>query len=109
MKRGESLLREIYKDRVLIVPYIKSGFKLAKKICEMTRNEDWKRLEGMILMHHGIFTFSDDAQTSYERMIYLVSLAEDYLQNKVHWIMLRRKQEKRICSNYPEFVAMFPV
>ena len=81
-KRGEALLREIYKDRVLIVPYIKSGFKLAKKICEMTRNEDWKRLEGMILMHHGIFTFSDDAQTSYERMIYLVSLAEDYLQKQ---------------------------
>jgi len=81
-KRGEALLREIYKDRVLIVPYIKSGFKLAKKICEMTRNEDWKRLEGMILMHHGILTFSDDAQTSYERMIYLVSLAEDYLQKQ---------------------------
>jgi NAD(P)-dependent dehydrogenase (short-subunit alcohol dehydrogenase family)/ribulose-5-phosphate 4-epimerase/fuculose-1-phosphate aldolase len=33
-------------------------------------------------MHHGIFTFSDDAQTSYERMIYLVSLAEDYLQKQ---------------------------
>jgi len=81
-KRGEALIREIYKDRVLIVPYIKPGFKLAKKICEMTRNEDWKRLEGMILMHHGIFTFSDDAQTSYERMIYLVSLAEDYLQKQ---------------------------
>ena len=81
-KRGEALIREIYKDRVLIVPYIKPGFKLAKKICEMTRNEDWKRLEGIILMHHGIFTFSDDAQTSYERMIYLVSLAEDYLQKQ---------------------------
>jgi len=81
-KRGEALLREIYKDRVFIVPYVKSGFKLAKKICDMTRNEDWKRIEGMILMHHGIFTFSDDAQTSYERMIYLVSLAEDYLQTQ---------------------------
>ena len=81
-KRGEALLREIYKDRVFIVPYVKSGFKLAKKICDMTRNEDWKRIEGMILMHHGIFTFSDDAQTSYERMIYLVSLAEDYLQKQ---------------------------
>ena len=81
-QRGEALIREIYKDRVLIVPYIKPGFKLAKKIYEMTRNGDWKRPEGMILMHHGIFTFSDDAQTSYERMIYLVSLAEDYLHKQ---------------------------
>ncbi|MBW2644462.1 MAG: bifunctional aldolase/short-chain dehydrogenase [Deltaproteobacteria bacterium] len=81
-KRGEALIREIYKDRVLIVPYIKPGFKLAKKIYEMTRKKDWKRFEGMILMHHGVFTFADDARTSYERMIYLVSLAEDYLQKQ---------------------------
>ena len=81
-KRGEALIREIYKDRVLIVPYIKPGFKLAKKIYEMTHKKDWKRFEGMILMQHGVFTFADDAQTSHERMIYLVSLAEDYLQKQ---------------------------
>ena len=81
-KSGEALIREIYKDRVLIVPYIKPGFRLAKKIYEMTRNGDWNKFQGMILMHHGVFTFADDAQTSYERMIYLVSLAEDYLQKQ---------------------------
>ncbi|MES0446760.1 MAG: bifunctional aldolase/short-chain dehydrogenase [Desulfobacterales bacterium] len=81
-EKGESLIRKIYKDRVLIVPYIKPGFKLAKNICEMTRNADWKKFEGMILMNHGVFTFADDARTSYERMIHLVSLAEDYLQKQ---------------------------
>ena len=81
-KNGEALIRELYKDRVLIVPYIKPGFRLAKKIDEMTRNGDWNKFQGMILMHHGVFTFADDAQTSYERMIYLVSLAEDYLQKQ---------------------------
>ena len=81
-EKGESLIRKIYKDRVLIVPYIKPGFKLAKNICEMTRNADWNKFEGMILMHHGVFTFADDARTSYERMIHLVSLAEDYLHKQ---------------------------
>lgn len=81
-EKGESLIRKIYKDRVLIVSYIKPGFKLAKNICEMTRNADWKKIEGMILMHHGVFTFADDARTSYERMIHLVSLAEDYLHKQ---------------------------
>ena len=81
-QKGEALIREIYQDRVLIVPYIKPGFKLAKKIFEMTRNVDWKKFEGIILMNHGIFTFADDARTSYERMIKLVSLAEDYLQKQ---------------------------
>ncbi|MGD9333502.1 MAG: bifunctional aldolase/short-chain dehydrogenase [Desulfobacterales bacterium] len=81
-KSGEALIREIYKDQVLIVPYIKPGFRLAKKIYEMTRNGNWNKFQGMILMHHGVFTFADDAQTSYERMIYLASLAEDYLQKQ---------------------------
>ncbi len=81
-QRGHEFIKEIYQDRVLIVPYIKPGFNLAKKILQMTRNANWEKLDGMILLHHGIITFADDARTSYERMIHLVSLAEDYLQKK---------------------------
>jgi rhamnose utilization protein RhaD (predicted bifunctional aldolase and dehydrogenase)/NAD(P)-dependent dehydrogenase (short-subunit alcohol dehydrogenase family) len=81
-QEGETLIREIYKDRVLIVPYLKPGFKLGKRIFEITRNADWKQFEGMILMHHGILTFADDARTSYERMIKLVTLAEKYLRKQ---------------------------
>jgi rhamnose utilization protein RhaD (predicted bifunctional aldolase and dehydrogenase)/NAD(P)-dependent dehydrogenase (short-subunit alcohol dehydrogenase family) len=81
-RKGETLIREIYKDRVLIVPYNKPGFQLAKKIFEITRHADWKRLQGMILMHHGMLTFADDARASYERMIKLASLAEKYLRKQ---------------------------
>ena len=81
-RKGQALLQEIYQDRVLIVPYIKPGFKLAQKIIKMTRNIKWEKIEGMILLHHGIFTFADDARTSYERMIQLVSEAEDYLHKQ---------------------------
>ena len=35
--------------------------------------------EGMILMNHGIFTFDDEARESYEKMIRLVSEAEEYV------------------------------
>ena len=80
--RGEMLIREIYKERVLIVPYTHPGFKLAKKVLQLTQNADWEQLEGLILLNHGIFTFSNDARFSYERMIQLVSLAEDYLQQQ---------------------------
>jgi len=79
-EKGEALVHEIYQDRVLVVPYVKPGFKLAQKILTMTRDVDWENIEGIILLHHGVFTFADDAQTSYERMIHLVALAEDYLQ-----------------------------
>ena len=39
----------------------------------------------MILLNHGIFSFADNAKTSYERMIYLVGKAEDYLKTQKAW------------------------
>jgi len=81
-ERGEKLIQEIYKDRVLIVPYIMPGFILAKKVYELTRNLDWSKVEGIILLNHGVFTFSDDARTSYERMIHIALLADDYLKKR---------------------------
>ncbi|MDL2122660.1 MAG: bifunctional aldolase/short-chain dehydrogenase [Deltaproteobacteria bacterium] len=81
-ERGEKLIREIYKDRVLIVPYVMPGFILAKKVYELTRNLDWSKVEGIILLNHGVFTFADDARTSYEKMIHIASLADDYLKKQ---------------------------
>ena len=34
---------------------------------------------GMVLINHGVFSFGDTARESYERMIELVTLAEEYL------------------------------
>ena len=76
---GEDKIKEIYGDRILIVPYVMPGFILAKKIYEMTKDIDWTQYGGMILLNHGVFTFDDDAKSSYEKMIEIVSRAEDYI------------------------------
>ncbi|NOX91133.1 MAG: bifunctional aldolase/short-chain dehydrogenase [Gammaproteobacteria bacterium] len=76
---GEARVRELYGDRILIVPYTMPGFVLAKVIRELTRGVDWSQLDGMVLMNHGVFSFADDARASYERMIELVTMAEDVL------------------------------
>ncbi len=55
------------------------AFALARTIYTMTRDRDWTECDGMILMNHGAFTFADDAKSSYERMIELVSRAEKYV------------------------------
>jgi NAD(P)-dependent dehydrogenase (short-subunit alcohol dehydrogenase family) len=39
----------------------------------------------MVLVSHGIFSFGADAKESYERMIELVTMAEEYLQKKKAW------------------------
>ena len=81
-KNGERRIKDIYGPDVLIVPYVMPGFMLAKKVFEMTRDVDWQRLKGMILLHHGVFTFANDAKTSYTQMIRLVTKAEEYLKKK---------------------------
>jgi|TARA_B100000315_G_scaffold182629_1_gene171534 rhamnose utilization protein RhaD (predicted bifunctional aldolase and dehydrogenase)/NAD(P)-dependent dehydrogenase (short-subunit alcohol dehydrogenase family) len=80
---GESSLREVYGAGVLILPYVMSGFVLAKQVFEATRDVNWQELDGIVLMHHGLFTFGDDARTSYDKMIELVSKAEQYLGKNV--------------------------
>ena len=79
---GEEKIREIYGDEMLIVPYVMPGFILAKKIYEMTKELDWKQCSGMILLSHGVFTFDDDAQESYQKMIAVVTKAEEYLESQ---------------------------
>jgi rhamnose utilization protein RhaD (predicted bifunctional aldolase and dehydrogenase)/NAD(P)-dependent dehydrogenase (short-subunit alcohol dehydrogenase family) len=79
---GEEKIKELYGDKVLIIPYIMPGFVLAKLIYDMTRDVNWSELEGMVLMNHGLFTFSDDAKKSYEKTIELVERAEKYLEKK---------------------------
>jgi len=71
---GEALCAEIYDGRASVVPYIMPGFALAKKAAEVY--EAAPKVEGLILIKHGIFTFGASAREAYERMIELVTLAE---------------------------------
>lgn len=80
--RGERLVREIYGERVLVVPYVMPGFELARTIRSLTRDMDWAALDGIVLMNHGVFSFADEARDSYERMIRLVDEAERLLESR---------------------------
>lgn len=80
-EKGEEILSYLYGSRVLLIPYSMPGFDLAKMIYNMTQGVDWQQLDGMILLNHGVFTFNNGAKQSYEKMIELVSQAEDYLSD----------------------------
>lgn len=82
---GESVLAQLYGEDVLILPYVMPGFVLAQQVHQATRTINWATLKGIILLHHGVFTFHDEAQASYENMIELVDKAEQYLKRKNVW------------------------
>lgn len=76
---GAERFKEIFGDRVLVLPYIKPGFDLAKQFNDVIENNDLSNWEAVILEHHGIFTYSDSAHDSYDKMISIVDEAEKWL------------------------------
>jgi rhamnose utilization protein RhaD (predicted bifunctional aldolase and dehydrogenase)/NAD(P)-dependent dehydrogenase (short-subunit alcohol dehydrogenase family) len=76
---GEARAAELYDGRMGIVAYIPPGFALAKAAA--TTFEANPLVHGLILHKHGIFTFGDTARDAYERMIDMVTRAEERLKS----------------------------
>src|SRR5229473_4320862 len=68
---------DLYGSRVGVVPYIMPGFLLAKAAAEIFEADP--AVEGLVLVKHGVFSFGEDAREAYERMIAIVSQAEERL------------------------------
>jgi rhamnose utilization protein RhaD (predicted bifunctional aldolase and dehydrogenase)/NAD(P)-dependent dehydrogenase (short-subunit alcohol dehydrogenase family) len=74
---GEQRCADVFRERLGFVPYLMPGFGLAKKAIDVF--EQSKPSDGLILSKHGIVTFGDEARQAYERMIEMVSLAQDFI------------------------------
>jgi rhamnulose-1-phosphate aldolase/alcohol dehydrogenase len=91
---GEALVREVFGDRVAYVPYTIPGFALAKSVADVFDKNP--KVEGLVLLQHGIFTVGDSAKQAYARMIEFVTLAEERLQ---------RQRKKRAMAKLPSSLA----
>jgi len=74
---GEALLRAAVDEQVVVLPYIRPGFLLAKGVARAF--EAAPDTHGIIVAKHGLFTFADDARTAYERHIEIVDACERFL------------------------------
>ena len=80
-KRANNFVREALGSRVGIVPYLPSGFLLARGVADFYRKNP--EVEAIVVLNHGIFTFGESARLSYETMIRYVGKAETYIKNKI--------------------------
>jgi rhamnulose-1-phosphate aldolase/alcohol dehydrogenase len=78
---GEKRVRALYGGRVGWVPYVMPGFALAKRAAEIFEKDP--AVEGLVLEKHGLFSFGDDAKTSYERHVALVARARGQIEAQV--------------------------
>ena len=91
---GEKKCADVFGGRLAFVPYLMPGFGLAKKAIEIF--ERAQPSDGLILSKHGIVTFGESAHEAYERMIAMVSLAEDFIaRNSEPRILVTRMARAR--------------
>lgn len=76
--QGKRILEAVFPD-CLILPYVMPGFILSRQVNQAIKQNDPNHYKGIILMHHGVFTYSDEAKIAYENMIELASRAEVYI------------------------------
>ncbi len=76
--QASKLAREIFSDRLCLVPYVMPGFKLSHAADEIFRGGGTSS-EGLFLNNHGLFSFGEDAKTSYERILRFTTMCEEYL------------------------------
>lgn len=79
---GAARFAEIFGDRVLVLPYVKPGFDLARQFKEALDDHNFGDYDAVILEHHGIFTYADDAKPAYDAMVQIVDEAEQWLVSK---------------------------
>lgn len=76
---GEQRIRDLYGDRVVVVPYAMPGFRAARLGAAAFREHATAATEGIVLLHHGLFTFGETPREAYDRMVALVTLADEHL------------------------------
>lgn len=85
--QGDAILAQVFPD-CLVLPYVMPGFILSQQVNKAIKRHNPEHYKGIILMHHGVFTYHDDAKVAYENMIELVSRAQEYIaaqgETKLH-------------------------
>jgi rhamnose utilization protein RhaD (predicted bifunctional aldolase and dehydrogenase)/NAD(P)-dependent dehydrogenase (short-subunit alcohol dehydrogenase family) len=77
---AKRILSTLFGAALVWVPYVMPGFALAKRCIDALEQASVRGEPGvMVLEKHGLFTWGETAQESYERTIDAVSLAEKYI------------------------------
>jgi rhamnose utilization protein RhaD (predicted bifunctional aldolase and dehydrogenase)/NAD(P)-dependent dehydrogenase (short-subunit alcohol dehydrogenase family) len=75
---AERLVKELFEDTIVHVPYARPGFPLARSVSGMVDRIPPQSI-GMALAHHGLVIWGDDAQQCQARLASTVSRIDEYL------------------------------
>jgi len=84
---GLDRVREIYGDMAVVVPYARLGLPLARRCAEALASGAGDSAVGLVLAQNGLVSFGDTARVAYERMMDLVTRAEQFLDDRQAWLI----------------------
>ena len=77
---GEELARECFGDEAVWISYIRPGFTLSKQVGEAVRENPDARF--ILLAKHGLVTWGDSHEESYERTIEAINRAAEFVASR---------------------------
>jgi len=97
-------ITKIFSGRVLVIPYVSPGFQLAKFFLKAIDSVDLSKYEGVILRNHGLVTWGDTAEESYDKHLRIVKDAETYVKKSWNGINLQKIEEEKV----DQFIDFLP-
>lgn len=79
---GRQIAEEVYGNRFVWVPYIRPGFSLSKMIAEGVQQNPHAQL--VLMEKHGLVTWGDTSEESYNNTISVIQEAESYIEARVN-------------------------
>ena len=79
-RRSQEVLKEVFGNAVVVVPYRRPGFLLSKEVAVAALKHS--SAKGVVLLNHGLVTWGSTVQAGYEGHVDLVNRAEEYLRDR---------------------------
>ncbi|HSL35151.1 MAG TPA: bifunctional aldolase/short-chain dehydrogenase [Candidatus Limnocylindrales bacterium] len=79
---GERLVHDVLGGRVVVVPYVMPGYRLARHVRDLAAETTRPGVDGLVLVNHGLFTFGETASEAYRRHVELITAVETWLDEQ---------------------------
>ena len=76
---AERLIRELFQDDIVYVPYVAPGFPLAKAVGRLAERIPRNAI-GLALAHHGLVVWGSDPEECEARLLHTVARIDQYLE-----------------------------
>src|SRR3954469_9783132 len=79
---GEALVRDVFGNALVVIPYVMPGFDLAQEVRRLWPQQAHDGTVGMVLLNHGLFTFGATSRAAYEQHLELIRIARERVPDR---------------------------